>query len=109
VKSRSLTDVVNTIKETLKREGYKVAGPTRSGTCLELAVDAKDSTFFIYVFKGEVKDYVVVKVTTEPGDCERTLLNPRGLYVIDNDVEKLVSRLLNKVDLLKRIRVKAMP
>lgn len=101
--NRELISLANSLIGLFKKEGLKVTRPFSLGECVEIGIDLKDLTFFLYIFRGTTKKNIVIKMITSPRSCQEALLDPKGLFIIDNNLEMLVNKIFSKIGRLKRI------
>ncbi len=95
-------DNVKSLVEFLRERGFKVTKPSSLGECVEISVDAKGFVFFLYIFSGS-NDNLIIKITTSPRTCHESLLDPKGLFIISNNIETIKEKILDKVERLKKI------
>ena len=81
------------LKESLRKRNYKVAGPEPLGTCIELVVDAGDIVFYAYAYPGRHSDTIILKITPDKMECQEALLTPRGLIIIAEEPDEAASRI----------------
>ena len=81
------------LKESLRKKNYKVAGPEPFGTCIELVVDAGDIIFYVYAYPGRHSDTIILKITPDKMECQEALLTPRGLIIIAEEPDEAASRI----------------
>ena len=95
-------DNVKSLLEFLKEKGFKVTKPSSRGECVEISVDAKDFIFFLYIFSGS-NNNLIIKITTSPRTCHESLLDPKGLFIVSNNIEAIKEKILDKIERLKKI------
>ncbi len=94
------------ILDALRRRGFEAGKPLPSGACHEMAVKTGGGVVFAYIYPGRYSDAAIVKLSVNPSDCHRALLDPRGLYAIvesEEDAEKLPGKVERLLTVAKRL------
>jgi hypothetical protein len=103
LEKESLLDISKEIAEELRKRGLKVVRPSLRGSCVEIAVEANDFVFFLYVFRRSSGKGVIVKMTGEPKGCEGSLLTPKGLFVLGEEIDDVIEKILSKIERLREL------
>jgi hypothetical protein len=93
----SLSSIVGRVRSRLARMGFKTTLPRSLGACVELGIEYKGKTLFVYVYPGRFSEALVAKIVPAMCGCDRALLCPQGLYAIAEE-EVLADAIRSKLE-----------
>lgn len=101
----SLRRRIEGVLSRLRSEGLTVYPPEDKRECVEVVVEYKGESFFLYAYPGRFggPNSVVVKLTPNPWDCASALLDPDGLLAVGTDDELVASKVKLKLERLSRV------
>jgi len=93
----SLLSIVERMRSRLARMGFKTTLPRSPGACVELGLEYRGKTLFIYVYPGRFSEALVAKIVPVMCGCDRAQLCPQGLYAIAEE-EALADAIVAKLE-----------
>lgn len=104
----SKVEAVTHITKYLKESGYRVASRDMKN-CYVVSAQKDDKVYVISVTRGSMTGVYVAKVVAPElllsavWDCELLEYSPHGYYVLEMDVEKLMSGITKKLEVLDKV------
>lgn len=99
---------VSYIVRHLREAGYRAVSREMGG-CYIISAQRGDRVYVASVAKGSMVDVYVVKVAIPEQlyniewSCELLEYSPHGLYILEKDLDKLVSEITRKLKLLDEL------
>ena len=101
-----LDDVVDAVKEGLRRAGAERVAASRGGRCVIVEAPIGNDVIIASVTQGSVDGYYVVKLVPASKAAEIGLTcvgleyTPHGLFVISNDLKEITEKVAVKASKL---------
>ncbi len=101
-----LDDVVDAVKEGLRRAGAERVAASRGGRCVIVEAPIGNDVIIASVTQGSVDGYYVVKLVPASKAAETGLTcvgleyTPHGLFVISNDLKEITEKVAVKASKL---------